>query len=123
MNGHKYLLDTNIILYILSGDQTIAGYLHQKNLYTSVISEIELMGFKNLNASEEKGIKSFLSQFRIIYIDDAIKNEAITLRKSYGLKIPDCIVAASAITLNLPLISSDKAFKQVRNLPLELYEL
>ncbi len=123
MNGVKYLLDTNIILYILSGDTIIAEYLHQKTLYTSVICEIELLGFKNLNATEEKSIRLFLSQFRIIYIDDVIKNEAISLRKIYGLKLPDCIVAATAISLNIPLISSDKKFKQVKNLPLELYEL
>lgn len=121
MNGVKYLLDTNIILYILSGDKTIATYLHQKNLYTSVISEIELLGFKNLSAQEEKSIRAFLSEFRIIYIDDAIKNQAITLRKIHGLKLPDCIVAATAISLNLTLISSDKQFEKVKNLPLELY--
>lgn len=122
MNGAKYLLDTNIILYILSGDKTIADYLYQKNLYTSIITEIELLGFKDLNKQEEKSIRAFLSKFRIIYIDDVIKNETIALRKIYGLKLPDCIVAATAISLNLSLISSDKKFKQVKNLPLELYE-
>ena len=122
MSGSEYFLDTNIILYILSGNKTIADYLHQRKLYTSVICEMELLGFKNLNAAEERGIRSFLSQFRILYIDDVIKNEAISLRKMYGLKLPDCIVGATAISLNLPLISADKAFKEVKNLLLELYE-
>jgi len=54
MSGNKYLLDTNIILYILGGDQTIGQYLHLRTLFTSVISEIEVMGYKNLTASEEK---------------------------------------------------------------------
>ena len=85
MNGNKYLLDTNIILYILSGDQTIAKYLHQKFLYASVISEIELFSFRDLTIAQEKQIKNFLSAFRIISIDEAIKNEAISLRKKYAL--------------------------------------
>lgn len=122
MNGDRYLLDTNIVLFILSGDETIARYLHQKDLFLSVISEIELLGYKSLSAAEEKSIRSFLSGFRIIYIDDAIKNEAVRLRKTYGLKLPDCIVAATAISLNLPFITADKQFRQIINLPLELYE-
>lgn len=122
MNGNKYLLDTNIILYILSGNKTLADYLHLKNLYTSIISEIELLSYKDLTSAEEKSIKGFLSQFRVIYIDDTIKNEAIFLRKQYGLKIPDCIIAATAISLNLPLLTADKQFKKVNNLLMELYE-
>lgn len=121
MNGNKYLLDTNIILYILSGNKTLADYLHLKNLYTSIISEIELLSYKDLTSAEEKSIKGFLSQFRVIYIDDTIKNEAIFLRKQYGLKIPDCIIAATAISLNLPLLTADKQFKKVNNLLMELY--
>lgn len=115
MNGNKYVLDTNIILYILSGNKTLASYLYLKDLYVSVISEIELLGYKNLAPQEEKNIKNFLAQFRIVYIDDAVKNESISLRKQYGLKIPDCIVAATAISLNLPLITADKQFKKVNN--------
>lgn len=122
MNGNKYLLDTNIILYILSGDRTIAEYLYLKKLYASVISEIELLSFRNLTKKEETEISDFLSQFRIIYIDEAIKKEAITLRKQYHLKLPDSIIAATAISLNLIFITADKQFKQVNNLLLELYE-
>ena len=122
MSGDKYLLDTNIILYILSGSETIARHLNQKILYISVISEIELLGYKALSLKQEKSIKDFISNFRIISIDEAIKNESIALRKKYSLKLPDCIVAATAITLNLTFITSDKQFRQVNNLLLELYE-
>lgn len=108
MSGDKYLLNTNIIVYILSGNKIIANYLHKKILYASVISEIELLGFKSLSIQEEKGIENFLTQFRIIYIDEIIKNEAITLRKQYRLKLPDCIIAAIAITLDLIFITADK---------------
>jgi hypothetical protein len=30
MNGHKLFLDTNIILYLLGGDRTLASFLNQK---------------------------------------------------------------------------------------------
>ncbi|RYZ57394.1 MAG: type II toxin-antitoxin system VapC family toxin [Chitinophagaceae bacterium] len=122
MNGPKYLLDTNIILYILGGNETLANHLHQKGLYASFVSEIELLSFGRLTAREEKSIKEFLLQFRIIDIDQSIKQEAISLRKAYSLKLPDCIIAATAITLQLTLITADKQYRQIENLPLELVE-
>jgi predicted nucleic acid-binding protein len=122
MNGNKYLLDSNIILYILSGNQTLAKHLYQKELYASVITEIELLSFKKLSSVEEKQITGFLSGFRIIYMDDAIKKETIALRKQYGLKLPDCIIAATAISLHLTFITADKQFRKINSLLLELYE-
>jgi len=122
MNGNKYLLDTNIILYILSGNQTLANHLYRQNLYASIITEIELLGYKNLTAKEEKAIRDFLSQFRVINLDETIKEEAIVLRKHYGLKLPDCILAATAISLQLTFITADKQFRQIQRLLLELYE-
>ena len=100
MSGPKYLLDTNIILYILSGNEVLANHLYQKTLYASFVSEIELLGFKNLTAKEEKAIRDFLSQFRIVNIDEAIKAEAIVLRKQFGLKLPDCILPLPPLVCN-----------------------
>jgi predicted nucleic acid-binding protein len=59
MNGNRFLLDTNIILYILSGDKIIANYLRNKILYTSIICEIELLSYKSISLNEEKGIQKF----------------------------------------------------------------
>lgn len=123
MSGNKYFLDTNIILYILSGNETLANHLHQKSLYASFISEIELLAYKGLTAKEEKSIRDFLSQFRIINIDEAIKRETIALRKEYNLKLPDCLIAATAISLQLTLVTADKQFRQIEHLLLELFEI
>lgn len=98
MNGNKFLLDTNIILYILAGDKTIAEYLQNQILYTSIICEIELFSFKSLSVSLEKEIKKFLKEFQIVSINDEIKDLTIQLRKKYLLKIPDAIIAATSIS-------------------------
>lgn len=44
MNGNKLFLDTNVILYLLGGDETLAIFLDKKQLYISVITELELLG-------------------------------------------------------------------------------
>lgn len=122
MNGNKYLLDTNIILFVVSGDKAISNYLHRKEVYISVITEIELLSFQKLSQREEKEIKGLIAEFRLVQLDEAVKSETISLRKAYNLKLPDCIIAATAITWNLTLISADKQFEQIKNLPLELYK-
>lgn len=33
MNGDKYILDTNAILYILDGDETLTDFLFEKDIY------------------------------------------------------------------------------------------
>ncbi len=121
MNGTNYLLDTNIILYILGGDEIIANYLFNKILYTSIICEIELLSYKSISLNEENKIKTFLSEFRIISIDSSVKEIAIQLRKNYTLKVPDSIIAASSISLGVPLVTSDKAFKAISELQLDFY--
>ncbi|MCW3073816.1 MAG: type toxin-antitoxin system VapC family toxin [Flaviaesturariibacter sp.] len=122
MNGGNYLVDTNILLYIVSGHQTLTEYLQKRSLFISVISEIEFLGYKNLSASIDKSFRNFLKEFRVIYLDEIIKEEAINIRKQYNLKLPDAIVAATAISLDLPFISADKQFRQIKSLPLEVYE-
>lgn len=121
MNGNRFLLDTNIILYILSGDKIIANYLRNKILYTSIICEIELLNYKSISLNEEKGIQKFLSEFRIISIDQSIKELSIQVRKKYFLKIPDTIIAATSISLGIPLVTADKVFKQISELTIDLY--
>jgi len=122
MNGNKLFLDTNIILYLLNGDTTIAEILNEKILYISVITELELLGYKGISKKEEQIINNFVQQCKIININNAIKNETIHIRKTYNTKLPDSIIIASALYLDLPLITADSDFKRVDELTLILYE-
>jgi hypothetical protein len=38
MSGNKLLLDTNIALYLMGGDQTVAAILDEKELYDFLAS-------------------------------------------------------------------------------------
>lgn len=111
MSGNNFLLDTNIILYLLNGDNTLADLLEQKNIYLSFISELELKSFPGLDKSAEYIINEFLHDSTIIDLNQEIKNSTIKLRKKYRLKLPDSIIAATSEYLNIPLISADKDFK------------
>jgi predicted nucleic acid-binding protein len=123
MNGNKYLLDTNAVLYILAGDETLINFLFEKELFLSIISEMELLSYKNITDKEQKTLKEFLKEFIIININDTIKQNTIEVKKASAMKLPDSIIAATAMSLNLPLITSDKHFKGVKDLNLIYYEL
>ena len=122
MNGNKLFLDTNIILYLLNGDETLAELLNGKQLYISVITELELLAYKGITAKEEKVINEFVSQCKTITINNAVKQETIRIRKTYNTKLPDSIIIATALYLDFPLITSDIEFKKVDELALILYE-
>jgi predicted nucleic acid-binding protein len=122
MSGNKYLLDTNAVLYILNGDETLIDFLFEKELFLSVISEMELLSYKNITEKEQQTIKQFLEEFTIIGLDEKVKLEAIQVKKSSSMKLPDSIIAATAIALKLPLVTSVKHFKNVEGLNLLYYE-
>ena len=52
MNGSRLLLDTNIILYLLDGDETLRDILEGRQVYVSFVTELELYGFKQTDQSE-----------------------------------------------------------------------
>lgn len=81
------------------------------------------MWFKSFSSKRRKSDKNFLSEFTVISIDQSIKDLAILFRKRYSLKIPDAIIAASAVSFEIPLVTSDKAFKQIKELQLDLYSI
>jgi predicted nucleic acid-binding protein len=122
MSGNKVFLDTNIILYLLGGDKTIAELLNGKLFYISFVTQLELLGFPGLDRKQEEIINDLLSKCVILDINDDIKSRVIHLRKTKKLKLPDCIIIASSLYLNLPLITADEDFKRVDELNLILYE-
>lgn len=122
MSGNSLLLDTNTVLYFLEGDQTLADFFKGRKLYISVITELELLSFNNFTQSELKVLTSFIDQLHVENINDQIKSIAIQIRRTSKLKLPDCIIAATSIALNVPIISADKGLKLVHGLDLIIFE-
>ena len=123
MNGNRFLIDTNIAIYLLSGDLKITEILDEAQLHFSFISELELLSFKTLTEKEIEIIKNFLDDITIIDINEKIKEYTVELRSNYKLKMPDAIIAATAKYLKIPLLTADKEFGKVKNQQIILYNL
>ncbi|MBQ3643186.1 MAG: type II toxin-antitoxin system VapC family toxin [Candidatus Riflebacteria bacterium] len=119
MNGINYILDTNAIIYLLSGNSVMKQYL-SSSFALSVISKLELLSFTEIDEKEENVIKSFISECTILNINSNIEDITIKLRKKYKIKLPDAIIAATSIDYNVPLITADRGFSKIQELKLEL---
>jgi predicted nucleic acid-binding protein len=116
MSGSNIFIDTNIGLYLLQGDTALADLLKEKNFFLSMISEIELLGYRNITPEQEAALKFFLKECKIFEVDSKIKDITVRLRRSYSIKLPDAIIAATAIFLGIPLLSADKHFEKINEL-------
>jgi predicted nucleic acid-binding protein len=122
MSGNSVVLDTNIVLYLLNGDQVLSELLDRKKLYLSFISQLELLGFKGITLKQQLAISKFIQDCIVIDVNEEIKREVISLRKKTRLKLPDCIIVATARFLGLPFITSDVDFKSIGFTEVIIYE-
>jgi predicted nucleic acid-binding protein len=122
MNGSEFVFDTNIFLYVQSGRQDLIRIFNESSVFISVITELELLGFKGLNNEAEEELRKCLRSCFIVDIENPIKEIAIDIRKKYSMKLPDAVIAATAIHLQLPLITADTDFEKIDNLMLYLYK-
>ncbi len=113
MSGNNILLDTNIVLYLLNGEDTLIPLLEEKNLFLSFITQLELLGNRNLIPKDFLKIEQFIAECTVIDITQGIKEYAIALRQKYNIKLPDCIIMATSLWLNMPLITADHDFKKI----------
>jgi len=123
MSGsNSFLLDTNVILYLLNGDKIIAGIIGSKIPHISFITEMELLSYQKGSANYETNVKAFLKECNIIEMNPSIKLIAIKIRKTYKLKLPDSIIAATSEYLNIPLLTADVEFNKLKSMQVLQYK-
>ena len=114
----KYLIDSNIIIYHLNGDQLATEFLleNYQQCLISFISVIEVLSF-DYSSNDRKLVNDFISNFRRTDIDDFIIQRAIKLRLTKKIKLPDCIIAATALEHNVLLVTRNlKDFQHIDEL-------
>jgi predicted nucleic acid-binding protein len=123
MSGSSnYLLDTNIVLYLLNGDKVLAEIIDNKTPYISFITEMELLSFHKLSTENEMEVKVFLAHCHIVDMNAKIKAAAIDIRKKCGLKLPDSIIAATSEFLNISMLTADSEFNKLKSLHILQYK-
>lgn len=115
-----YLLDSNVVIDFCNAKlPDNARILIQNNQpQISVITRIELFGSKKIPEKERLKLGQFV-EISTIYdtININIINRTIHLRQEYRTDLPDAIIAATALTYNLILITRNISdFKNIKEL-------
>ena len=108
MNGTKIVLETNIILYLLDGNNELALILDEMEIFVSIITDIELLGYHDLSDFEKSKVKLFLSECQIIPLNVEIKNICVEFKQNHKIKTPDTIVAGTSRYLNSSFYSRQR---------------
>ncbi len=75
-SGMNILIDTNIALYFLGGDEQISDVLDGHVVHASFVTELELLGYPGITKQEDKLIHDFLDDCVVIDLNGQIKNRA-----------------------------------------------
>lgn len=116
--GKGFLIDTNAVIDFstdslpLAGRQLMIQVLDDRPAI-SVIVEIELLGFPSV----EESIIKFVHRSDILPLDAPVIQQTILLRKKKKIKLPDALIAATAMMHNLKLITRNtKDFQKIKAL-------
>ena len=108
-----YLLDTNILIYHLNRSIPVQSIekirqILKNHFNISIISKMELLGFRRHSPQSYKKSESFLENAAIIGLDDEIVDTVIQLRKNKSIKLPDAIIAATARVNHWTLVTRNE---------------
>jgi predicted nucleic acid-binding protein len=109
-----YLFDTNILIYLFNN--RLSDNLPRGRYGYSVITEIELLSFPALTEADTEIINDYLGNIVLINLTEGIKQKTIRLRRACRIKLPDAIIAATAIDAGAVLLTNDKALHTIEGL-------
>ena len=116
----RYLVDSNIIIYHLNNEPIATKFLSQnyRDIAISQITYVEVLSFP-FTKEQEEDVKRLLSKFTIIDVTQSISNQAIENRKIKKIKLPDNLIASTAMVNNLILVTRN--IKDFKNLEVEVF--
>lgn len=117
----RFLFDTNAAVYLLSG--RLETELPDGRYGLSVITEIELLSFPRLSTAEEAAIFSLLETVERLPLTEKVRDSAIAIRRKHNLKLPDAVIAATALEWKATLLSNDKVYSKILDLSVQTLAL
>jgi predicted nucleic acid-binding protein len=117
-----YLLDTNTIINYLeasipSGGMQLLNTIVDNEPVISIITKMEMLGYNFKSIEEQTTMETFINCSSILDLSSDIVNKTIAKRKSKRMKLPDAIIAATALVYSLTLITRNaKDFRSIEGL-------
>ncbi len=105
-----YLVDTNILIYhfddsIPFASKSELNRIFREHFNISVITRMEFLGFRGHTKESFAKAERFLSFATVISLEESIVSRVIELRRSFAIKLPDAVIAATALLYDLTLVT------------------
>jgi len=114
--GQGYLADTNTLIDYLENKlpEHSIGFIDSIAIQLSVISRIEILAWQKASEEQLKILNNFIAASTVFNLNEGIIIKSIEIRKTYRLKLPDAIIAATAVANDLILLTRNtKDFERV----------
>lgn len=108
--GKGVLVDTNVVIDFQNGrlplanSQWLIAQVDAGHGYLSVINRIELL-IRPGSAAEEAALRQFIGSCQELPLDEPVVQQTIRLRQQHRIKLPDALIAATALAYALPLLT------------------
>jgi predicted nucleic acid-binding protein len=115
----RYLADTNTIIDYLENKlpENSIQLIDSIDIQFSVISRIELLVWQKATEGQLKILNDFINVSTVFGLSESVIVKSIEIRRKYRLKLPDAIIAATAIANNLTLLTRNMSdFEKVKQL-------
>ena len=120
--GKRYLLDSNIVIDYIAGlyPQKVMQWLNQLidvEINVSIVSKIEVLSYDPDKEDNYSVLVDFFEASNIHELTNDVVNKTIQIRQKQKIKLPDAVIASTALVNRLVLISRNtKDFKNITDL-------
>ena len=114
-----YLIDTNILIYYFADEIPLEEIetleqIFRTSFNVSIITKIEFLGWKSHTDEGYEKAKEFINFAHTISLNNKIADMAIDIRRKNRIKLPDAVIAATALSKDLILVTrNSKDFKAI----------
>ena len=121
--GSTYLIDTSAYSKYLSGllspdNLDLIAEIVETNPVISIITRIELLSWVTGSKEVEIKVREFITEANVETLNESIILQTVRLRRHYkSVKLPDALIAATAIVNDFTLLSTnDSDFEKITGL-------
>ena len=120
--GKRYLLDSNVVIDYIAGlySDKATQWLNRlidEEINVSIITKIEVLSFDPDKDDNYPILFEFFEASKIFELSDNIVSKTIQIRQKQKIKLPDAVIASSALVNGLILVTrNSKDFKTIPDL-------